>query len=127
MLIAAVGFTAVAFTAMAVRHDLIWLGAWLFADGFLLMASLPVVLDWSELHAGPERQGEATGFLLMAGNLGGLVLIAIDQALIGNPYLALAALGAVGLLGLPLAFRLPARASLVSAQHAPLPASRGGS
>lgn len=110
LLIAALVMSAAAFTAMAVSANYIWLGAWLFADGFLLLASLPVVLEWSEIHAGPERQGAAVGFLLMAGNLGGLVLVLVVQAVIGNPYLSLGALAAVALLGVPVVFRLPARA-----------------
>jgi len=42
--------------------------------GFVLLAALPVVLDWSELHTGPEWAGAAVGFLLLAGNFGGVVL-----------------------------------------------------
>ena len=110
MLVAALAMTAVSFTAMALFQNVIWLGVWLFAEGFVLLASLPVVLDWSEIHAGPERQGAAVGFLMMAGNLGGLVLVLLTQVVIGNPYLALGLLAAVGLAGLPVAFRLPARA-----------------
>jgi hypothetical protein len=68
-----------------------------------------VVLDWSELHAGPERAGAAVGFLLLAGNLGGVVLVLILQGLIGNPYLSLGALSAAALAGVALATRLPAR------------------
>jgi hypothetical protein len=70
-----------------------------------------VVLEWSEIHAGPERQGAAVGFLMMAGNLGGLVLVLVVQAVIGNPYLSLGAMAVVALLGLPVALRLPASAS----------------
>jgi MFS family permease len=110
MLVAALGISALAFLAISARHDLLWLGAWFFADGFILMASLPVVLDWSEVHAGPDRQGAATGFLLMAGNLGGLVLVLLAQLLIGNASVPLLMLAAVALAGLPLALRLPVRA-----------------
>jgi hypothetical protein len=68
-----------------------------------------VVLDWSELHTGPERAGEAVGFLLLAGNLGGVVLVLIIQGVIGNPYLSLGVLSVAGLAGLVLSTRLPAR------------------
>ncbi len=81
----------------------------LFAAGFFLLAGLPVVLDWSELHAGPERAGGAAGFLLLAGNLGGVVLVLIIQVMIGNPYLSLGALIVSCLAGLVLASRLPGR------------------
>jgi hypothetical protein len=77
--------------------------------GFFLLASLPVVLDWSELHAGPERAGGAAGFLLLSGNFGGVVLVLIIQLAIGNPYVSLGALSIASLAGLALATRLPAR------------------
>ena len=85
------------------------LGAVLTAGGGLLrLAGLPVVLDWSELHAGPERAGAAAGFLLLAGNLGGVILALLVQAVVGNPYLSLGALSVVCLAGLAVATRLPA-------------------
>ena len=109
ILLAALVVSAVSFVAIAVNHNVFWLGAWLFAQGFLLLASLPVVLDWSDVHAGPERQGAAVGFLMMSGNLGGLLLVLVVQALIGNPYLALGALAVVAVAGLPVVLRLPGR------------------
>jgi MFS family permease len=109
MLLAALVVSAISFIAIAFSHNVIWIGAWLFVEGFLLLASLPVVLDWSDVHAGPERQGAAVGFLMMAGNLGGLLLVLVVQVLIGNPYLALGALVVVALAGLPVVLRLPGR------------------
>jgi MFS family permease len=109
LLLAALVVSAVTFVALALNHNVIWLGAWLFADGFVLLASLPVVLDWSDVHAGPERQGAAVGFLMMAGNLGGLLLVLVVQALIGNAFLSLGALAVVALAGLPAVLRLPGR------------------
>ncbi len=109
MLLAALAVSAVSFVAIALSHNVLWVGAWLFAQGFLLLASLPVVLDWSDVHAGPERQGAAVGFLMMAGNLGGLLLVLVVQALIGNPYLALGALAVVAVAGFPVVLRLPAQ------------------
>ena len=111
MLEIAVVVTAVAFALMAGVHNPVSDGAALFVAGFFLLAGLPVVLDWSELHAGPERAGAAAGFLLLAGNLGGVILVLIIQGLIGNPYLSLGVLSVMGLLGLALATRLPARTS----------------
>ena len=104
----AVVVTAVAFVVIAVAHSPVAGGVALFVAGFFLLAGLPVVLDWSELHAGPERAGSAAGFLLLAGNLGGVVLVLIVQAVIGNPYLSLGVMSVAGLAGLALAFRLPA-------------------
>ena len=109
MLLAALVVSGISFVAIAFNHNLVWIGVWLFAQGFLLLASLPVVLDWSDVHAGPERQGAAVGFLMMAGNLGGLLLVLVVQALIGNAYLSLAALAVVAVAGLPVVLRLPVR------------------
>jgi predicted MFS family arabinose efflux permease len=114
MLIIALVFSAVAFAATDLRHDVVWLSIWLFATGFLLMACLPVVLDWSAVHAGAAREGAAAGFLLMAGNLGGVVLVLVIQAVMGNAYLPLAALAVIGVLGIPLAVGLPGRAAMRS-------------
>ncbi|HKW69250.1 MAG TPA: MFS transporter [Candidatus Dormibacteraeota bacterium] len=113
LLIAALVLSAVSFLAVAAVHNVVWLGVWLFGTGFVLLAALPVVLDWSDLHAGSERQGGAVGFLMMAGNLGGLILVLLVQAVIGNAYLALGALALVTLLGLPVALRLPRRLASV--------------
>ncbi|MGO8956649.1 MAG: MFS transporter [Streptosporangiaceae bacterium] len=109
MLRVALIVTAVAFAVIAGIHDPAVGGIVLFAAGFFLLAGLPVVLDWSELHAGPERAGGAAGFLLLAGNLGGVVLVLIVQAAIGNPYFSLGALAVCCLLGLALVARLPSR------------------
>ena len=97
-----VGVTAMAFLAIAALHSVAFVGVVLFVEGFVLLAALPVVLDWSELHTGPERAGAAVGFLLLAGNLGGVVLVLIVQGLIANPYLSLGALSVAGLAGLAL-------------------------
>jgi predicted MFS family arabinose efflux permease len=111
MLVLALAFTAIAFAAADVRHDVVWLGVWLFATGFVIMACLPVVLDWSAVHAGTAREGSAAGFLLMSGNLGGVVLVIVIQAVMGNAYVPFAALAVIGLLGLPLALGLPGRSA----------------
>jgi MFS family permease len=111
VLLAALVVAAVAFVAVAAVHNVVWLGVWMFATGFVLLAALPVVLDWSEVHAGSERQGAAVGFLLLAGNLGGLILVLLIQPVIGNPYLALGLLAVIALVGLPVVLRLPARTS----------------
>jgi len=109
MLEIAVVVTGVTFALIAAVHSPVLAGALLFGAGFFLLAGLPVILDWSELHAGPERAGGAAGFLLLAGNLGGVVLVLIVQAVIGNPYLSLGALSVACLAGLALATRLPVR------------------
>jgi predicted MFS family arabinose efflux permease len=112
MLVIALVVSAIAFAATDLRHDIAWLVVWLFAAGFVLMSCLPVVLDWSAVHAGHAREGAAAGFLLMAGNLGGVVLVLVIQAVMGNAYLPLAALAVIAALGLPLALGLPSRVAV---------------
>jgi MFS family permease len=119
MLVIALLVTTVAFALIAGVHEPAVGGAVLFVAGFFLLAGLPVVLDWSELHAGPERAGGAAGFLLLSGNLGGVILVLIIQAAIANPYISLGALAVAGLAGLPLAARLPARGAAATPQGGP--------
>lgn len=109
MMLVTTAVTAVVFLAIAVVHNVIFIGCALVVEGFVLLAGLPVSLDWSELRAGPQRAGTAAGFLMLAGNLGGTVFVLVIQALIGNPYLSLAAMSVIALPGLALAARLPAR------------------
>lgn len=110
VLVAALVVAAAAFVLIALIHNVFFHAAVLFVAGFVLLAALPVVLDWADIHAGPERQGSAVGFLMMAGNLGGLLLTLVVQPAIGNPYVALGILAAVMLAGLPVALALPAQA-----------------
>jgi len=118
MLEVAVAVSGVAFAVIATAHSPVLGGALLFVSGFFLLAGLPVVLDWSELHSGPERAGGAAGFLLLSGNLGGVVLVLIIQAAIGNPYVSLGALSTACLAGLALATRLPAGGAGVASSGA---------
>lgn len=110
LLLVTVVITAAAFLAIAVLPAVAFIAAALFVDGFFLLAGLPVALDWSEQRAGPQRAGAAAGFLLLAGNLGGVVLVLIVQALLASPYLSLAGLAVAALAGAVLASRLPGRA-----------------
>jgi len=115
----AVAVSAAAFAVIAWVHNPAVGGVLLFVAGFFLLAGLPVVLDWSELHAGPERAGGAAGFLLLAGNLGGVVLVLIVQATLGSPYLSLAALAVCCLAGLAVAGRLPGGSAAVTQEREP--------
>ena len=78
--------------------------------GLFLLGTLPVVLDWSEIHVGPERAGSATGALLLAGNLGGVFVVLTVQAVIAHPVGALTVLALWAVPGLLIALRLPRRA-----------------
>src|SRR6516162_4065816 len=120
MLEIAVVVSAVAFAVIAGVHSPAAGGVVLFVSGFFLLAGLPVVLDWSELHAGPERAAGAAGFLLLSGNLGGVILVLAVQAVIGNPYLSLGALCVICLAGLALTTRLPAHGAATT-HEGPVP------
>lgn len=107
--------TAVVFLAIALWHVDVFIAVAVAIEGFVLLAALPVALDWSELHSGPERAGAAVGFLLLAGNLGGVVLLLIVQIVIANPYISLGVLSVAALVGLALSVMLPARVGAVAA------------
>lgn len=110
LLAVAAALTAVGFASIALVHDTLGVGLLLAVVGFVLLACLPVALDWSELRAGPARAGTATGFLLLAGNLGGVVLVLVVQLAIGNPYAALLVMAALAVPGVVVALGLPRHA-----------------
>jgi predicted MFS family arabinose efflux permease len=114
VLLFTVSLTVVVFLAVAAVHGLAFITVALAVEGFVLMAGLPVALDWSELHVGPQKAGTATGFLLLAGNLGGVLLVLVVQALIDNPYLALISLAVIAAPGLLLVAGLPAQLQIDS-------------
>lgn len=75
--------------------------------GFFLLAGLPVALDWAAGHVGDARTAGATAFLLLAGNLGGAVLVLVAQALLDVPRVAFLVLAALAMPVVLLARRLP--------------------
>jgi predicted MFS family arabinose efflux permease len=121
LLVATTLTTVLAFLGIALVHNVFFVGFALAVVGFVLLAGLPVALDWSELESGPTRAGAATGFLLLAGNLGGVVLVLVVQGLIGNPYLALVAMSVIAVPGVALAARLPGHARSHLDDDAPHP------
>jgi predicted MFS family arabinose efflux permease len=85
-----------------------WLGTRalaLMAMGVVLLPALPVILTAAEQLAGAAA-GTAGAIVWMAGNLGGLAVALLVQILVHHPLAAFLAMGAVSLLGLPLAARL---------------------
>ena len=104
-----------------------WLGvraAAIAVMGLFLLPALPIVLAAAERLAGPAA-GTAGAIVWMAGNLGGLVVALIVQILVHEPLAAFLAMGAVSLLGLPLAARLAAPVSLKDSGGRPAPAAAG--
>src|SRR3954447_1690918 len=77
--------------------------------GFVMLPALPVILTAAERLARPAG-GTARAVVWMAGNLGGLVVALIVQALVHEPLAAFLAMAAVSLLGVPLAARFPSPA-----------------
>jgi predicted MFS family arabinose efflux permease len=96
------------------------------AMGALLLPALPVILTSTERLAG-SAAGTAGAIVWMAGNLGGLVVALLVQALVHEPLAAFVAMAVVSLLGLPLAARLrPIHGPELAAEPAePLVATAG--
>lgn len=46
-------------------------------EGFFLLAGLPILIEWSESATLPDFQGQVTNLLMLTGNAGGLVMIAL--------------------------------------------------
>jgi predicted MFS family arabinose efflux permease len=104
-----------------------WLGlraAVIAIMGLFLLPALPIVLAAAERLAGAAA-GTAGAIVWMAGNLGGLIVALMVQILVHDPLAAFLAMGAVSLLGLPLAARLAPSVSTEdpSGRPAPAPAS----
>ena len=124
LLLASTVLTAAAFVLLALGGQVALAAVVLGVLGFVLLSGLPVALDWSELESGPERASTATAFLLLAGNLGGVVLVLVVQLLLGNPHVALLAISALALPGFFLALGLPRHARSHREDH-DRPASAG--
>jgi predicted MFS family arabinose efflux permease len=75
------------------------------AVGLILLAALPVMLELIERRLGSVG-GVATGILLLAGNLGGLVVAVLISLCTGTPWVAFLLLGGVTLYGVRPARRL---------------------
>jgi predicted MFS family arabinose efflux permease len=104
-----------------------WLGvraAAIAVMGLFLLPALPIVLAAAERLAG-SAAGTAGAIVWMAGNLGGLVVALMVQALVHDPLAAFLAMGAVSLLGLPLAARLAPPVSFKDSGGRPAPAAAG--
>jgi predicted MFS family arabinose efflux permease len=101
----AVFVAAGACVLLGVLSGLALLAVVLVVLGFVLLPALPVILTRAEQMAG-SHAGTAGAIVWMAGNLGGLVVALIVQALVHHPLPAFLAMAAVVLAGLPIAARL---------------------
>jgi nitrate/nitrite transporter NarK len=75
------------------------------AMGAVLLPALPVLMTVAERLAGPAA-GTAGAIVWMAGNLGGLVVALLVQALVHHPLAAFLAMAGVVLFAIPLATRM---------------------
>jgi hypothetical protein len=94
-----------------------------------MLPALPVILTATERLAGPAA-GTAGAIVWMAGNLGGLVVALIVQALVHHPLAAFIAMAIVSFMGLPLVARvvtLPPREEPAGETPGPLVADRSAS
>lgn len=78
--------------------------------GLLLLGSLPVILELTEQRAGDKAGASATAAIWLAGNLGGVVLALVVQAITDRPTAAFATLAAAMLLIVPFVRGLSAEA-----------------
>jgi predicted MFS family arabinose efflux permease len=103
------GAVVVAFAVVAAGPGVVVTAVALGVAGFFLLAGLPVALDWSEARVGAGDAATATALLLLAGNLGGVVLVLVVEPLIATPVAGLLAIAALAVPGLVIAAFLPSR------------------
>ena len=102
-------WVSASFALLAILHPLVGADfALIIAIGFVLLPALPVLLDLVERTVGASG-GVATAMLLLAGNVGGLLIAVLVGALEDQPSIAFAVLAACTLCGLPAARRLQTR------------------
>jgi predicted MFS family arabinose efflux permease len=119
---AAVIVGGVGCVALGLLPGLLGRAAVIVVMGLFLLPALPVILTSTERLAG-SAAGTAGAIVWMAGNLGGLVVALLVQALIHHALPAFLAMGAVSLLGLPLVARMkPLVGEPLGAEPVPLAA-----
>lgn len=97
---------AVGFLVVSALTSAVPLGVIFALIGFLLLAAQPVILEISERRAG-HAAASAAGAILLAGNLGGIVLAVLVQSINSHASVAFFVLAGAMLLILPLARSLP--------------------
>ncbi|MBJ7354045.1 MAG: MFS transporter [Thermoleophilaceae bacterium] len=93
---------AAAFLLMTAVHADVMIGLVLAVVGFFLLGAQPVILEISERRAG-HAAASAAGAILLAGNLGGIVLAVLVQTINGHPSASFIVLAAAMLLIAPIA------------------------
>jgi len=103
--------TASTFIAIAIWQWIPWIIFWLIASGFLLLAGLPVIMDWTEKHFEPHQHGTAVGFVMLSSHAGGVIMIYVVKIFLTPASLALSILAVITLSGLFLTRLVPKRES----------------
>jgi predicted MFS family arabinose efflux permease len=111
-LVLGVGVAALGCVVLAVAPGTVSGLLVLMVIGFLLLPTLPVVLELTERRSG-EAQGSAAGLVWLSGNLGGLVIATVVGLLVDTPVAAFLVMAAMALLAVPLV--LPLRPYISSA------------
>jgi hypothetical protein len=83
-------------------HVDVTIGIVLSVVGFFLLGAQPVILEISERRAS-HAAASAAGAILLAGNLGGIVLAVLIQSINGHPSASFIVLAAAMLLIAPIA------------------------
>lgn len=109
-LLAAAGVTSVGCLAVGAAPLLGVRAVVLAIMGLFMLAALPVILEATEERTEAEA-GTAAAVIWFSGNIGGLGVAVIVQALVHQPMLAFVVMAAVMLAGVPFALKLPAGAS----------------
>jgi predicted MFS family arabinose efflux permease len=97
---------AAAFLLLTAIHVDRTIGVVLAVVGFFLLGAQPVILEISERRAG-HAAASAAGAIFLAGNLGGIVLAVLIQAINGHPSASFIVLAVAMLLIAPVARSLP--------------------
>lgn len=63
--------------AAGFSRNIFLIGGLLAIEGFFLLAGLPIIIEWAESATPPQHQGRVTNLLMLTGNAGGLVMIAM--------------------------------------------------
>ncbi len=66
------------------NHDYFSVASLGFAQGFFFLPALALMLDWGGQMAGEELAGTAAGILMLAGNIGAVVVIIMMQVVRGD-------------------------------------------
>jgi predicted MFS family arabinose efflux permease len=105
LIAASIAAVIIGCVVLAFVHTIAIAALMLVPMGMLLLTDLPVLLELSERGAGAAA-GTIASLLWLAGQLGGLVVALLVQALVHHPAGAFLLLAGVGVLALPLLARL---------------------